>query len=115
MLRIRPEQADSLDRVREQSFFGRLRGYLRDVANDYVEDMSDAELNREIEKAVFIGDRIGLESEYAHGLWAFLHVITDGETTRSYEIRQHFYKAMQDPEVVLKQILDDVLEQLGKG
>ncbi len=86
--------------------------YLRETAAEDLEGVADPELYAMVVEAEVAGNVIGLKSEHAHGLWAFLHVITGGESSQSRDIRQHFYKAAEDPEIVLKQVLDDVMAEL---
>ncbi len=89
--------------------------YLRETAAEELRDTDDAALYAIIVEAEVSGSRIGLVSEYAQGLWAYLHVLTAGETSRSQEVRQHFYKAAEDPEVTLRIVLDEVLAELERG
>jgi hypothetical protein len=90
-----------------------IASYLRETVPEDVNDLDDSALYAIIVEAEVSGNLIGLQSEHAHGLWAFLHVVTGGVSSRSPEIRQHFYKAADDPELVLRQLLDEVRAQAG--
>ena len=113
MLAFSEMQFAALTDTRIQESRHNIMAYLRDSAAEDLAEVSDAELYAMVVQAEASGNVIGLRSEHAHGLWAFLHVITGGESSQSREIRQHFYKAAEEPELVLQQVLDAVLAELS--
>jgi hypothetical protein len=115
MLQFSEGQLEAFVERRDDDFHRKIMLYLRDAAPEYLEEHDDAALYAVVSEAVASGDALGLESEYSHGLWAYLHVITDGETTRSKEIRRHFYNAKDDPEKVLEALIADVQAELDQG
>lgn len=113
MLSFSEAQFAALTDTRIQESRRNIMAYLRETAAEDLAEVSDAELYAMVVHAEASGNVIGLRSEHAHGLWAFLHVITGGESSQSREIRQHFYRAAEEPELVLQQVLDAVLAELS--
>lgn len=84
--------------------------YLQKVAPDYTERLSREKLHSFIVKAETVGDRLGFESEYAHGLWALLTLITGGEILTNEQVLGHFESDPRDPEEVLDELYDQITD-----
>jgi hypothetical protein len=87
-----------------------IEGYLRESAPEYTEKLSDLELQQLVVNAEKTGDEIGFQSEYGHGLWAFLTLITDGALLYNKDIRTHFATSGRLPDEVVEEMIDEVSE-----
>lgn len=87
---------------------GTIAEYLRKTAPEYTDRLSRHELHKIIVDAEASGNELGFESEYAHGLWALLALITGGETLSNRHVVGHFLSDPRDPEEVLDELYDQM-------
>ncbi len=113
MLAFTEVQFAALTDTRIQESRRNIMAYLRETAAEDLAEISDPELHAMVVQAEASGNVIGLRSEHAHGLWAFLDVINGGESSQWREVRQYFYRAAEERELVMQQVLDAVLAELG--
>jgi len=86
----------------------KIKEYLRDAAPDHAGTISAKELDTLINDAEKIGDRIGLESEHAHGLWALLALITGGEVLVNSTVLAHFEQKGRPADDLITEIVDQI-------
>ncbi len=108
LLRFEIEQIEAIGDKNLNASRENVALYLREVAPDQTSSMSEAQLKTLVIKAEKEGNSIGFESEHAHGLWAFLAVITGGALLTSPEIRDHFASTSDHPDDAVEKLVDDI-------
>jgi hypothetical protein len=91
----------------------KIAGYLSTTAPEYTSLLGEADLHELVLRSELSGDSIGLRSEHSHGIWAFLALITGGDTLSNPHVAAHFRSDPRDPEVVLEELYGQVLDTLG--
>ncbi len=83
--------------------------FLKRTAPSYIKVLrSDAKLHALIVDAERVGDEIGLSTERAHGLWAYLALITDRETLSNQDVLEHFKKGNKPAD----ELIDELYQQI---
>jgi hypothetical protein len=104
---------DVMDRIGDNRLAASRRNieaYLRETAPEYTEKLSDLELKQLVFNAELTGEEIGFQTEYGHGLWAFLTLITDGTLLFNKDIRTHFATSDRLADEVVEEMIEEVSE-----
>jgi hypothetical protein len=76
----------------------RIARYLREVAPDPTDKMSDAEIHAAVLKSEKTGKEIGLHSEQAFGKWSYLNIITGGRILEQDGVRRYMTDGAHPPD-----------------
>jgi len=109
LLRLNPEQYDELCNIQAHRARLEILRFLRENAEDETEDLSDAALMDKIVEAEKAGYELGIESNEAHSLYAFLSIGTGGESLKSREIKQTFRQSNLSPDATMQAIFDQMI------
>lgn len=85
-----------------------IESYLKETAPEYTEKLNDFELQQLVVNAETTGEEIGFQTEYGHGLWAFLTLITGGTLLYNRDIRTHFATSDRLPDEVIEEVIEEV-------
>ena len=88
---------------------GRIADYLHEAAPDYTAQLSETELQSLILEAQNTGEAIGVETEYGHGLWALMALMTGGETLHNPDVLNHV-KSAENPDDAIDAIMVELAE-----
>jgi hypothetical protein len=88
--------------------------YLRDAAPVETERLSDEALCQFVIRAEKSGFRIGLESDYAHGLWAFM-LISFGLSIADNALITNAIRQADDPDEAVEALLTELSESAADG
>lgn len=88
----------------------KVMAYLREV-DPHADELSDAELYKQILVYEVSGNKLGLQSERAHMKWAYLMSITDGKADSDGVAKDYFQKSPKHPD----NAIDDVLKALDEA
>ncbi|WP_298294168.1 DUF4123 domain-containing protein [uncultured Litoreibacter sp.] len=102
------ETLESIDDGSEAASREVIRGYLREVAPEYLENMSATEVQAVILNAERVGKEIGLESEYAFGLWTYLALITGQEILQEPQVLAHFRNESRPADELVEELVDQI-------
>jgi hypothetical protein len=83
--------------------------YLRDAAPEETAQLSDEALYQFVTRAEKSGFRIGLESDYAHGLWAFM-LLAFGESIANNVMITGSIRQSRDPDNAVEDLLNELSE-----
>ncbi|MDR6873280.1 hypothetical protein J2Y55_004304 [Bosea sp. BE125] len=113
MLRFSPEQVAGLSHARVTESRGRICNYLREVSPDKAANLPPAALLNLVAHSERLGRDMGLRTERALGLWAFLWLLTDGKVADSYEIKHLLTTSGMPPEEALNAFLQAFMVTAG--
>jgi hypothetical protein len=88
--------------------------YLRDAAPDETSNMSDDELYLFVSRSEKSGFDLGLESDYAHGLWAFM-LLAFGTAIMSSALVTNTIRQADDPDQAIEAIMVEMSETSEDG
>ncbi|MGL4236464.1 hypothetical protein [Tabrizicola sp.] len=108
-LRLSDRALDSVEDAQLVASRTRVTDYLRTTAPEYTSALTEDELRDLVLQSEQTGDEIGFRTEHAHGLWAFLALLTGGETLHNAVVREHFQNDPRDPATVLEEVYDQVI------
>lgn len=103
--------ADVIDAVEHQERLAtrrRIETHLREVGPEYVEMLTPRQLSALVVQSEASGEAMGLETEYGHGLWATMMLMTDGELAHDPEVRAHIHAHPQGPERAIEEALEQI-------
>ena len=83
--------------------------YLRDAAPEETAQLSDEALYQFVSRAEKSGFRIGLESDYAHGLWAFM-LLAFGEGIANNAMITDSIRQSGDPDKAVEDLMNELSE-----
>jgi hypothetical protein len=95
-LRIDAEAMEAIAGKRLAQSRQKVSLYLRSVAPEYVQGMSDLDLNRKVIEYEKSGNEVNLKSERAHAQWAFLNLVTGDEFQRGEPVKKAFSDTSPD-------------------
>ena len=105
MLRLSAEQMTGLQARMLERSHRRIARYLREVLPDGGSGRSDAELHRLVTLSDVTGRGYGLQSEQAHGRWAYLMTITDLKIATMPEVRSFMAEPGADPDTQVRRLM----------
>ncbi len=109
LLKLSDEQYAELTKQRVWKNRRFTMDYLRDAASEETASLSDEALYQFVSRAEESGFKIGLESDYAHGLWAFL-LISFGLSIASNAIITNGIRDSGDPDKAVEELLTELSE-----
>jgi hypothetical protein len=86
--------------------------YLRDAADEETANMSDGELYGFVSRAESSGFKIGLQSDYSHGLWAYFLISFGEHLAGNPDITQPIRDA-DDPDNAMEEMLEELAKDAG--
>ena len=109
LLRFEIEQIEMMEDRDAHVSRKNVMAYLRDSADEETADMSDKELYGKVKEAQLAGDELGIETEEAHGLYAFMAITTEGKSLNEPIIQTAFKKSKTSPDRTMKSIFDAMI------
>jgi hypothetical protein len=91
-LRFDPEAMTAIGNARIVHSRHRIMDYLRDVAPEMTQELSDQELERKTQTYMVEARGLGVRSEAAMGRWAYLQMITQGKLMQQNGIIEYMRK-----------------------
>jgi Domain of unknown function (DUF4123) len=78
LLRIDAEQMDMIERVRIKLTAIRVTAYLKNVASQQTQGLSESELSRHVQASMMESVSLGVTSEASHCRWAYMQLLCGG-------------------------------------
>ena len=114
MLKLSTEQYAELTNQRVWKNRRFTMDYLRDAAPEETAQLSDEALYQYVTRAEKSGFRIGLESDYAHGLWAFM-LLAFGESIANNAMITNAIRQSGDPDKTVEDLMTGLSENAADG
>jgi hypothetical protein len=108
-------QMDALSAARLERSRRQIMLYLRDTAPEETQHLSDDALHAHVLKAEQHGDRLDLKSQHAHGLWAFLMLLTNNAVAHDPNVAEYLRTANKDPDDAIRDLMDAVADAADEG
>jgi len=108
-LRLEIENLDVLDDRNLVLSRLRLETHLKEVAPEYVQALGPGELTALVARSEASGDALGIQTEYGHGLWATLVLMTAGAVETDPQFGDHITAHPDGPD----RAVEEILEQIG--
>jgi hypothetical protein len=108
-------QMDALSAARLGRSRQQIMHYLRDAAPEETQHLDDAALHAHVLKAEQHGNRLDLKSQHAHGLWAFLMLLTQDAIAHDPNVAEYLRTANKDPDDAIRDLMDAVADAADEG
>ncbi len=114
-LRFSAEQLTAMERARGDAINRNIAQYLRRSEPEAVAALDEAGLLAFVRRAAARGVELGMSSEHALGLWAWLMLCTGGAAATSREIALCFSRSDVSPNLTMARLIDQMvdIEQAG--
>lgn len=86
----------------------RVETHLREVAPEYVSSMTPPQLKALVARSEASGDALGISSEYGHGLWATLMIMTGEELSTDAQASAYIQTHPEGPDRAVEEVLEQI-------
>lgn len=107
-LRFSAEQMEGLRDARLSSSHRAIAAYLRRTEPEGTDHFNDTALIEFVQRADYQGRELGVSSERAHGLWAWLILVTGGEAARDPKILGAFQNTALTGDQTVEYLVDSI-------
>jgi hypothetical protein len=115
-LRLSKQTVEKINETHVSASEKRIVDYIKEALQGETNELNPQQLTKYVREAKIEGSKLGLQSEYAHGLFALLFFITDAEIVKDQNFTNIFHiEKTMTPDEIMDELFKNPARKSSKG